>query len=167
MKKNNAWNIRRLVRVVCPSNPAKVTGLAHFGFTPLLWRPQGSQGCLEKQNYILNSNLVVWCTTIGPKTKKVWKTLEITRKTSKNYEFLTPFWSFLVLDSILAHQTTKFKLSGWFSFSRHPWGSWGHQSSGVICIWKICQLFSGCWHHLAIFFFFKLKPDLPFIILHA
>ena len=51
-----------------------VTGLAKFGFTPLLWCPQGPQGCLKKQNYPLISNLVVWCAKIGPKTKKVLKT---------------------------------------------------------------------------------------------
>ena len=41
--------------------------------TPLLWRPQGAQGCLEKQNYPLNSNLVVCCAKIGPKTQKLQK----------------------------------------------------------------------------------------------
>ena len=38
--------------------------------TPLLWRPQGPQGCLEKQNYPLSLNLVVWCAKIGSKTQK-------------------------------------------------------------------------------------------------
>ena len=56
---------------------ATVTGLANFGFTPLLWHPQGPQGCLEKQNYPLSSNLVVWSAKIGPKTKKVQKPSEI------------------------------------------------------------------------------------------
>ena len=41
------------------------------------------------------------------------------------------FQSFLVLDPILAHQITKFEFSGYFCFSRHPWGLWGSQSSGV------------------------------------
>ena len=44
--------------------------------TPLLWRPQGPQGCLEKQNCPLNLNLVVWCTKIGSKTKKFWKSVK-------------------------------------------------------------------------------------------
>ena len=48
-----------------------VTDLANFCVTPLFRRPQGSHGCLEKQNHPLSSNLVVWCTKIGPKTKKV------------------------------------------------------------------------------------------------
>ena len=42
------------------------------------------------------------------------------------------FWSFWVFGLIVAHQTAKFKLSGQFRFSRHPWGPWGRQSSGVI-----------------------------------
>ena len=128
---------------------------------------QGPQGCLEKQNYPLSSNLVVWCTKIGPKIKKVRKTWEMTRKTSKNDGFLILFRSFLVLDPILAHQTTKFELR-WFCFSRRPWGPWGRLSSRVIYISKIFQLFFGCWRHLPKkFVFFKLKPDVPFIILHA
>ena len=98
------WAVRALITV---------TGLANFGFTPLLWRPQGPpQGCLEKRNYPLSLNLVVCCAKIQPKTKKVWKTSEMTRKTSKNDGFLTVFQSFLVLGPILAHQTIKFKLSG-------------------------------------------------------
>ena len=32
---------------------------------------------------------------------------------------------------IVARQTTKFELSGQFCFFRHPWGSWGRQSSGL------------------------------------
>ena len=36
--------------------------------TPLFWHPQGPQGCLEKQNCPLSSNLVVWCAKIGLKS---------------------------------------------------------------------------------------------------
>ena len=45
-----------------------VTESADSGFNPLLRRPQGPQGCLEKQNCPLSSNLVVWCAKIGPKS---------------------------------------------------------------------------------------------------
>ena len=45
-----------------------VTNLANFCVTPLFRRPQGSQGCLEKQNHPLISNLVLWCAKIGPKS---------------------------------------------------------------------------------------------------
>ena len=53
------------------------------------WRSTGGQGCLENQNYPLSFNLVVWCSKTEPKTKKVQKTLEMTRKTSNG--FLTLF----------------------------------------------------------------------------
>ena len=56
----------------------------------------------------------------------------MTRKTTKNDGFLTVFWSFWVLGPILAHQTAKFKLSGQFCFSRHPWGPRERLSSEVI-----------------------------------
>jgi hypothetical protein len=49
---------------------------------------------------------------IGPKTKKVKKTPELAKKMSKMMVFSTVFQSFLVLGPILAHQTTKFELSG-------------------------------------------------------
>ena len=65
-----------------------VTGSADFGFILLLRRPQGPQGCLEKQNYPLSWNLAVWCAKIGPKTQKLQKTSEMTRKTTKNDGFL-------------------------------------------------------------------------------
>ena len=48
-----------------------VTDFANSCATPLFRRPQGSQGCLEKGNHPLSSNLLVWCPEIGPKPKKV------------------------------------------------------------------------------------------------
>ena len=71
------------------------------------------------------------------------------------------FWSFWVLGLILAHQTAKFKLSGQFRFSRHPWGPWGRLSSGVICIWKIYQLFCDSGAALADFFTFIKTRESP------
>ena len=60
---------------ILPTYPVTtVTDLANFCATPLFRCPQGSQGCLEKRNYPLSSNLVVWCAKIGPKSKKVRKT---------------------------------------------------------------------------------------------
>ena len=82
----------------------------------------------------------------------------MTTKTTKNDGFSTVFWSFWVLGPILAHQTAKFELSGQFRFSRHPWGPWGRLSSGVICIWKIYQLFCDSGAALADFFTF-MKMD--------
>ena len=113
------------------NKPFHTDSISWFGFIPLFWRPQGPHGCLEKQNHPLISNLVLWCAKIGPKSHNFWKTSEMTRKTTKNDGFLTVFWSFWVLGPILAHQTAKFELSGQFSFSRHPWGPWKHQNSGM------------------------------------
>ena len=50
-------------------NDITLTDLANFCFTPLFWHPQGPQGCLEKQNHPLSSNLVVWCASIWKKIK--------------------------------------------------------------------------------------------------
>ena len=72
----------------------------NFCFTPLLWCPQGLQGCLVKQNCPLSLNLAVWCTKIESKSWNVQKTSEITRKTTKNDSFLMVFWSFWVLSPI-------------------------------------------------------------------
>ena len=112
-------------------HPQNSWNIFQIQITPLFRRPQGPQGCLENRNHPLNWNLVVWCAKIGPKSKKLWKTIE---KPSFFDIFLANsevFWTFLVLGPILAHQTTKFQLSGWFCFSRHPWESWECLNSGV------------------------------------
>ena len=67
-----------------------VTNLANSCVTPLFRRPQDSQGCLEKWNHPLSSNLVVWCAKIGPKTKKLQKTV----KKSPFLTFFCQFWGF-------------------------------------------------------------------------
>ena len=61
-------------RKIGPHDIFTVTDLANSCVTPLFSHPQGSQGCLEKRNHPLSSNLVVWCAKIGPKSKKVRKT---------------------------------------------------------------------------------------------
>ena len=99
--------------------------------TPLFWCPQGPKGCLEKQNCPLSWNLAVLCAKIELKTQKLQKTI---KKPSFFVVFLViseVFWSFWVLGPILAHQTAKFQLSGQFCFSKHSWGPWGRQSSGM------------------------------------
>ena len=108
-----------------------MTDLANSCVTPLFRRPQGSQGCLEKQNHPVSSNLVVWCAKIGPKTKKVQKTCQNTIIFDIVLVNSEVFQTSLVLGPILAHQSTKFQLSGWFCFSRHPWEPWGRLNSGV------------------------------------
>jgi hypothetical protein len=56
--------------------------------TPLLRRPQGPQGCLEKRYCPLSSNLAVWCAKIEPKTQKLQKTIIFCC-------FCCHFWGFL------------------------------------------------------------------------
>ena len=73
-------------------HPQHSWNIFQIQITPLFRFPQGPQGCLDKQNYPLSLNLVVWCAKIGPKTKKL-------RETVKKPSFLTcffcQFWGFL------------------------------------------------------------------------
>ena len=57
-------------------HPKNSWNIFHIQITPLLWRPQGFQGCLEKRNCPLSLNLAVWCAKIGPKTQKLQKTVK-------------------------------------------------------------------------------------------
>ena len=57
-------------------HPKNSWNIFQIQITPLLWRPQGPQGCLEKQNYPPSSNFVVWCAKIGPKTQKLQKAVK-------------------------------------------------------------------------------------------
>ena len=49
-------------------HPKNSWNIFQIQITPLLWRSQGPQGCLEKQNCPLSLNLAVWCAKIGPKS---------------------------------------------------------------------------------------------------
>ena len=105
--------------------------MVSFQITPLLRRPQGPQGCLEKRNCPLSSNLAVWCAKIGPKTQKLQKTV---KKPSFFVVFLViseVFQKLWLLGPILVHQSTKFEISEWFCFSRYPCGPCGRQNSGM------------------------------------
>ena len=53
------------------------------------------------------------------------------QKWQEKQQKMMVFWNFWVKGPILAHQTAKFKLSGQFRFSRHHWGPWGYQCSGM------------------------------------
>ena len=56
-------------------HPKNSWNIFQIQITPLLWRSQGPQGCLEKRNCPLSLNLAVWCAKIGPKTQKFQKTI--------------------------------------------------------------------------------------------
>ena len=72
--------------------PQNSWNIFQIQITPLFRRPQGPQGCLEKQSYPLSLNLVVWCAKIWLKTKKLWKTIQ---KPSFFWHFFGQFWVFL------------------------------------------------------------------------
>ena len=112
-------------------HPQNSWNIFQIQITPLFRRPQGPQGCLEKRNYPLSLNLVVWCAKIRPKTKKLQKTCRNTIIFNIFFVNSEVFQSFLVLGPILARQTTKFQLSGKFCFSRHPWEPWGRLNNGM------------------------------------
>ena len=52
-----------------PVSPATGTESADSDFNPLLRRPKGPQGCLEKQICPLSSNLVVRCAKLDLKAR--------------------------------------------------------------------------------------------------
>ena len=71
MKGTSGFNLKKTNFFTCwPQHPKNSWNIFQIQISPLLWLPQDPQGCLEKQNHPLSSNLVVWCTKIGPKTKK-------------------------------------------------------------------------------------------------
>ena len=73
-------------------HPKNSWNIFQIQITPLFWRPQGPQGCLQKQNCPLSLNLAVWCAKIGPKTQKLQKTV-------KNPSF---FVVFLVISEVFS-----------------------------------------------------------------
>ena len=112
-------------------HPQNSWNIFQIQITQLFRRLQGPHGCLEKRNHPLSWNLVVWCAKIGLKTKKLRKTIE--KPSFLTFFFVSSevFWTFLVLGPILAHQTTKFELSGWFPLSRHLPLHWLLRQSGA------------------------------------
>jgi hypothetical protein len=60
-------------------------------FTPLLTRPQDSQGCQKIRIFILEIKLLSSCAKIDPKLQKLQKTFKIEKKMSKNPVFLDFF----------------------------------------------------------------------------
>ena len=77
IKETSGFNLKNTIFFARRRHHLKNTwNIFQIQITPLLWRPQGPQGCLEKQNFPLSSNLVVWCTKIWPKTQKLPKIVE-------------------------------------------------------------------------------------------
>jgi hypothetical protein len=72
-KSQNPHNIYITV-VVWTQNP----------FTPLLTRPQGSQGCQKIRIFFLQMKLLRSCAKIAPERHKLWKLSKLKKKCQKN-----------------------------------------------------------------------------------
>ena len=75
-------------------HPKNSWNIFQIQITPLLWRSQGPQGCLEKQNCPLSLNLAVWCAKIGPKTQKFQKTVKKPSIFVVFHVIFEVFWTF-------------------------------------------------------------------------
>ena len=60
-------------------------------FTPLLTRPQGSQGCQKIRIYFLQIKVLSFCAKIAQKRHKLWKSSKLKKKCQKNPVFLDIF----------------------------------------------------------------------------
>ena len=110
--KGSGFNLKKTIFFARWRQHPKNSYIFQIQITPLFRRPQGPQGYLEKQNYPLSLNLVVWCAKIGPKTKKLQKICQNTIIFDNYFVNSEVFQTFLVLGPMLVHQTTKFELSG-------------------------------------------------------
>ena len=86
------------------------------------------------------------------KLHKLWKTGRTHVFLMIFFSILTVFWSFFILGSILAHQTSKFKFSGSWRIFRHPWDPWVRVNSGGISFLIFVFDFSVWQSHPADFF---------------
>ena len=103
--------------------------------SPLLMRPQGSQGCQKMRQVPLNMPLEVWCAKIAPKLKNIRKSL---RKQGFCWHFSFNFDVFLSLclfGAILAQKENSFICKIKNVIFWHPWDPWGCVNSGDKCIW--------------------------------
>jgi hypothetical protein len=123
-------------------------------FTPLLTRPQGSQGC-QKIGFFLQIKLLNSCAKIAPKRHKLQKLSKLKKKMSKNPWFLRLFQIFFKLGAILAHQTSNGMFSGSWQIFWHPWGPWGRVNSRDISFLIFVFDFSVRQRHLADFFHYS------------
>ena len=77
IKVTSGFNLKKTIfftRWRC--HPENSWNIFQIQITPLLWRSQGPQGCLEKRNCPLSLNLAGWCAKIWPKTQKFQKTVK-------------------------------------------------------------------------------------------
>ena len=72
--------------------------------SPLLTRPQGSQGCQKMRQDPLNMPVKVWCAKIAPKFKNIWKYLWKHGFFNIFSSILMVFLSLCLLGAILAQK---------------------------------------------------------------
>ena len=96
-------------------HPKKSWNIFQIQITLLLWGPQDSQGCLEKQNHPLSSNLVVLCAKIGSKTEKLRKSVKkhflMFFLTFMKFFELSCFWAKIQMFSTPCRSVTSLGLS--------------------------------------------------------
>ena len=96
IKVTSGFNLKKTIfftRWRC--HPENSWNIFQIQITPLLWRSQGPQGCLEKRNCPLSLNLAVWCAKIGLKTQKLQKP----QKSREKQQKMMIFWWFLSFGS--------------------------------------------------------------------
>ena len=131
-------------------------------FTPLLTRPQGSQGCKKNQIFFLQIQLLSFCAKIAPERHKLWKSSKL-KKNVKTPCFLTLFQIFFNYRTIIAHQTSNGMFIGSWRIFWHPWHPWGRINSENISF--LIFVFQ---RHLADFFIIlKLSQMSPLLFWHV
>ena len=98
--------------------------------SPLLMRPQGSQGCQKMLQDPVNMPVEVWCAKIAPKLKNIWKGLR-----RQGFFDCFPFnfdvfWSLCLLGAILAQKENSFIFRKKNVIFWHPRDPWGRINSG-------------------------------------
>ena len=98
--------------------------------SPLLTRPQGSQGCQKMRQDPLNMPVEVWCAKIAPKLKNIWKSLRKHGFFDIFSSILMVFWSLCLLGAILAQRENSFICEKKNVIFWHLWDPWVRVNSG-------------------------------------
>ena len=78
IKGTSGFNLKKTIffRQMAPTSKKQLKYFSNINNSTIL-TPPGPQGCLEKLDYPLSSNLVVWCSKIGQKPRKLEKCQKI------------------------------------------------------------------------------------------
>ena len=103
--------------------------------SPLLTRPQGSQGCQKMRQDPLNMPVEVWRAKIAPKLKNIRKSLRKQGFFWHLFFNFDGFWSLCLLGAILAQKENSFICKKKNVIFWHPWDPWGRVNSGKKFFW--------------------------------